>query len=67
MDSFSASGPDGPGAAPKRVQKQVYTTPELREYGDLKEITLRLSTAGALDGGLLLSILQLLRTSGLIL
>jgi hypothetical protein len=64
MDSFSASGPD---AAPKRVQKQVYTTPELREYGDLKEITLTLSTAGNLDGGLLLSILQLLRTSGLIL
>ncbi|RTL90165.1 MAG: hypothetical protein EKK29_01435 [Hyphomicrobiales bacterium] len=67
MDSFSASGPGGPDAAPKRVQKQVYTTPELREYGDLKEITLTLSTAGSLDGGLLLSILQLLRTSGLIL
>lgn len=67
MDSFSASGPDGPGMAPKRAPKQVYNTPELREYGDLKEITLALNTLRHADGGLLLTLLQLLRTSGLIL
>ncbi len=57
----------GSGAQGKRVQKEVYSTPELREYGDLKEITLALNTTHTADGGLLLTLLQLLRTSGLIL
>lgn len=47
--------------------KEAYSTPELREYGDLRDITMALNTTNHADGGLLLTLLQLLRTSGLIL
>lgn len=63
-DNFSAKSS---GTQGKRVQKEVYSTPELREYGDLRDITLALNTRNHADGGLLLTLLSLLRTSGLIL
>ena len=35
-----------------RSPKKVYSSPHLKTYGDMREITRELSIDGALDGGL---------------
>lgn len=49
--------------------REAYSAPQLREYGDLRAITMELQLAGNPDGGVLTSLLtlQVLRTGGLLL
>ena len=51
--------------ASETPSKRPYSPPKLREYGDLRDITMSVHTTGNTDGGL--GVTSLVKTGGLIL